>query len=257
MFAPLIAFGEELLVAETEFVTQKAVAFVSNTFASFVSKGAAGIRSSIASVSQSMSGGFTTSITSWTTTTLSGFTKNVSNLLNSRSSSVKMMNPRATLKNTIVTQMRGKNTSARTEGAGFNEFADVIDSFSANIANIVTIESTYSAEVMRKQLMEYPPAINGSLYQRTFALQQGWETAVISFDLNANIESNMITAVATGENSTTTTISNDVIYTKWVQRRATQATVHRGRWNTVEDLADQESINLANRIQSAIDSLLN
>lgn len=257
MFAPLIAFGEGLIVAATEFVTQKAVAFVTNTFASFVSKGAASIISSVSSFNQSMSGGFTASITSWTTTTLSGFTKNVSNLLNLRSSSVKMMNPKATLKNTIVTQVRGKNTSARTEGAGFNEFADVIDSLSANIANIVTIESTYSAEVIRKQLMEYPPAINGSLYQRTFALQQGWETTVISFDLNANIESNMVTAVATGENSTSTTISNDVPYTKWVQRRATQASVHRGRWNTVEDLADQESINLTNRIQSAIDSLLN
>jgi len=257
MFAPLIAFGQRLLAVATVYAKEKAVEFVSNTIASFVSKGASGIISSVASFRPSSSGGLTASITSWTTTTLTDFAKSVSNLLNSRSSAVKMMNPKATLKNTIVTQVRGKNTSARTEGAGFNEFADVIDSFSANIANIVTIESTYSAEVIRKQLMEYPPAINGSLYQRTFALQQGWETAVISFDLNANIESNMVTAVATGENSTTTTISNDVSYTKWVQRRATQASVHRGRWNTVEDLADQESINLNNRIQSAINSLLN
>lgn len=257
MFAPLIAFGRNLIVATKAFVVEKAVEFFANTFASFVSKGASGITSSIASAGQLKSGGFTASITSWTTTTLSSFTKNVSNLLNSRSSSVKIMNPSATLKNTIVTQTRGKNVSARTEGAGFNEFADVIDSLSANIANIVTIESTYSAEVIRKQLMEYPPAINESLYQRTFALQQGWKTAVISFDLNANIESNVITYVATGENSTSTTISNKVLYTKWVQRRATQASVHRGRWNTVEDLADQESINLTNRIQSAIDSLIN
>jgi hypothetical protein len=185
MFAPIIAIGEELLAVATEFVTKKAFAFVANTFASFVSSGASGIRSSFAAI-KSFSGGFSATVSSWSTITGNDFTKKVSNLLSLRSSTVKNLNPSATMKNTIVSQLRARNVNANSAGAGFNEFADVIDSFSANISNIVTIESTYSAEIMRKQLMEYPPAINGSLYQRTFALQQGWQTAVISFDLNAS-----------------------------------------------------------------------
>jgi len=51
-------------------------------------------------------------------------------------------------------------------------------------------------------------------------------------------------------------LSNPTPYGKGVKRREKQVTIHRGRWNTVEDVSEQEAINLTNRIEATISSLL-
>lgn len=56
-------------------------------------------------------------------------------------------------------------------------------------------------------------------YQRTGILGRGWRTEASSKDR--------------------LTIVNNTDYTKWVQVKDTQASIHKGRWRTVEDAIEQ------------------
>ena len=105
-------------------------------------------------------------------------------------------------------------------------------------------------------MMAYPSPPMNSSYNRTFALRQGWEVADISFSLNTNIENTGKINAPFGERATTVSLSNAVPYTKWVQQRSTQSAVHKGRWSTIEDVSYQESIELSNRIEEAIQKII-
>ena len=146
--------------------------------------------------------------------------------------------------------------STEKETKGFNEFANSLEELSAQIDSIVSVESTKSIETIRQQMMAYPSPPMNSSYNRTFALRQGWEVADISFSLNTNIENTGKINAPFGERATTVSLSNAVPYTKWVQQRSTQSAVHKGRWSTIEDVSYQESIELSNRIEEAIQKII-
>lgn len=229
---------------------------VTNAVSAFVSSGATALNNNIQSFNNRIKGNFFIKISSWASVQSETFNKKISVILNTRIDAIKMTNPKATVKYSIKNPGRSKKATAFVEGKGFNEFAEVMDEFSAHISSIISVEATQSVENMRIQLMQYPPERQDSAYNRTFQLQHGWKTAIATFDLNINIDNSESFVVPIGPNSTTVALSNPTPYGKWVQRRATQTTIHRGRWNTVEDISEQEAINLTNRIEATISSLL-
>jgi hypothetical protein len=193
-------------------------------------------------------------IQSYSTVIASEIAKKISTFLTTNIAIIKDINPRARVqikKNTTNTV----NTND-VETKGFNEFANSLEELSAQIDSIVSVESTKSIETIRQQMMAYPSPPMNSSYNRTFALRQGWEVADISFSLNTNIENTGKINAPFGERATTVSLSNAVPYTKWVQQRSTQSAVHKGRWSTIEDVSYQESIELSNRIEEAIQKII-
>jgi len=192
-------------------------------------------------------------ITSWCSTTAKQVSERLSALFDDKVASIRTINPSSVVKRfTSATLSTGKAT-ANPAGEGFQEFADVCEELAGNISTIVSIEATQSVESIRTRLMQYPSAPANSSYERTFALQQGWKAATVSFDTNVSFASDISSASLTADASVS--LSNNVPYAKWVQRRATQASIHRGRWNTVEDIAEQETPDLINRIQDSLDQI--
>jgi hypothetical protein len=228
---------------------------VTTAVSGFVSSGAMALSRNVQSFNDKIKGSFLIKISSWSSIQADIFNKKIGVILSTRIDAIKISNPKAKVKYEIKNPGRSNSATAFVEGRGFNEFADVMDELSANISSIITVEATQSVENMRAQLMQYPTERQGSKYNRTFELQRGWQVAVATFDLNVNIDGNESSAVPMGQNSTTVALSNPTSYGKWVQRRATQTTIHRGRWNTVEDVSEQEAINITNRIEATINSL--
>ena len=81
------------------------------------------------------------------------------------------------------------------------------------------------------QLTVYPPPPPNSTYTRTYALQRGWERAVPILD-NDGAVMRLINAVS---------------YEPFVQDNASQADVHQDRWQTTQQIADdnEEATRLA------------
>lgn len=148
---------------------------ISNRVSSFVS----GMSNAIAQKSQKIIRG----VTSWSSVTPSAFFSKLTSMINSRVSDIRGSNPSAVTKN-YAPSRKPSRSSSDIAGEGFYEFADVCDGLAESIPSIISAEATLSAEQMRTKLMQYPPAPAGSTYNRTFALQQGWKTATISFDVN-------------------------------------------------------------------------
>lgn len=226
--------------------------FISKSIGSFMSRGSSvvsGISSAIATQSRKLVG----DVTSWSSVTPSAFFAKLTSMIGSRISDIRGRNPRAVTKNYASAQ-KSRNSSNEA-GQGFYEFADVCDGLAESIPSIISAEATVSAEQMRTRLMQYPPAPAGSTYNRTFALQQGWRTATLSFDIDMTFTIDSIPSITNADASVN--LSNNVPYTKWVQRRATQSAVHRGRWNTVEDVSEQEMPDFVSRIQDFLTQLFN
>ena len=71
----------------------------------------------------------------------------------------------------------------------------------------------------------YPPQRAGSTYVRTFSLMRSWGRQIIGSGLSMR-------GVVSSSSST-------VPYNRYVMSRADQASIHRGRWATVEDIAER------------------
>lgn len=225
---------------------------IAKSIGSFISRGStavSGMSSAIVEQSRQLLGG----VSSWSSITPSAFFAKLSSMISSRISDIRGTNPRASVKNYATSQRRNR-TSADIAGQGFYDFADVCDGLAESVPSIISAEATISAEQMRTRLMQYPPAPAGSTYNRTFALQQGWRTATVSFDIDVTYTIDSVPSITNADASVN--ISNNVPYAKWVQRRATQSAVHRGRWNTVDDVAEQETPDFVNRIQDFLTQLL-
>jgi len=194
-------------------------------------------------------------IVSWCSIKPSEFRQKISKVFDTRIARLKGTNPRAIVKDFSQRASSGKATKIDEASTGFYEFADVCDTLSGNIGNIISIEATQSIENMRIELMKYPPPPPNSTYNRTFRLQQGWQTAVVSFNADMTFAGDSMTTVANPISPTS--LGNNVAYTKWVQRRDVQLPIHRGRWNTIDDLAEQEVPELADRLQSFFDDVMN
>lgn len=82
----------------------------------------------------------------------------------------------------------------------------------------------------------YPPPRAGSRYVRTYTLMRSWSRQIVGTvqTLQGVVASNSAMAP----------------YNRYVMSRADQALVHRGRWATVEDIAEQSQAAI-NRIFDA------
>lgn len=93
-----------------------------------------------------------------------------------------------------------------------------------------------ATERLRSRLATYPAELPGQVYQRTGNLGRGWAASVSGSE---------------------GTVSNRVSYGPWVQGDKTQARIHRGRWLTDQQAADQEAPAIEADFQQAIDHALN
>jgi hypothetical protein len=194
------------------------------------------------------------SVSSSSTLTAANVRKKIESYLQNRIAGIRSTNPRANIKTLRSTKIFSPKLFAGTAAVGFDDFAEAIEVISENIETIVSTEGSASAEIMKQKLMTYPPEKYDSLYRRTFELQHGWEISFVSFNINESFAGDAMSAPS--QSSTSVSFSNNVPYTKWVQRRATQTWVHRGRWNTVEDVTEQESPELYARIEQVIKNIV-
>ena len=233
------------------------IASVAKSVGSFVSRGVAAIgsvsssvyASSIAALSKTV-----TNVTSWSSVSADTFRTRINNLMSDRASYIRSINPRASIKSYLEGKKSPKSIEGGIAGQGFYEMAEVLDTLADSLASVISIEATRSAENMRTKLMQYPAQSPNSSYIRTFQLQQGWQTAMVSFDISSSFSLDDVSSVSNAAASVS--LGNNVPYTKWVQRRATQLPMHRGRWNTVEDVAEQELPELTERVQAFLDELI-
>lgn len=79
-------------------------------------------------------------------------------------------------------------------------------------------------EHLREKLRIYPPPPPASTYQRTMRLKNSWRSVVV-----------MVGGVL-GR-----VTSQGVPYNIYVQDRRSQATIHQGRWQTVQDVEESEA----------------
>lgn len=82
--------------------------------------------------------------------------------------------------------------------------------------------STYVLGIMRR----YPSPPAGSTYRRTNTLNRSWSRRVLGSGLNMQAVIGSSGAIAP--------------YNRYVQDRRRQAAIHRGRWRTADDVAEQE-----------------
>ena len=90
---------------------------------------------------------------------------------------------------------------------------------------------------LQERLALYPPKRAGSTYVRTGVLSKEWTTKVQQ----------------EGSTRVTGTVGNAVEYAPWVQSRNFQAGIHRGRWKTEADIAEEETQNIVNFFRAAIE----
>jgi hypothetical protein len=77
-------------------------------------------------------------------------------------------------------------------------------------------------EYLRQKMATYPPPPAGSTYVRTMTLQGGWQSLVLAGNRLG-------------------VLSNPVSYGPYVQGAEDQAAVHQGRWQTDEQVAEDET----------------
>lgn len=79
-------------------------------------------------------------------------------------------------------------------------------------------------KIIKERLQQYPPPPAGSTYQRTGDLRSSWHfRTVLSGDQLGRV------------------FSTGVPYAPFVQGYQSQATVHKGRWETEKDVAEAEA----------------
>jgi hypothetical protein len=192
-------------------------------------------------------------VVSYTTLTPEVVNQKIQQFLSQRIDTIRTDNPEFNIPSYTSNSSYTSTNTNRPE-SGFIDFSNSMQLLEKSIDDIVRIESQASANTMKRQLMTYPPQNPYSQYQRTFELRHGWEIGNISFNASDVFSGNVMSP--SSNMSTTVSFSNAVPYTKWVQRRSTQASIHRGRWNTVEDVVEFESPNFNSRIENALNVIL-
>ena len=79
--------------------------------------------------------------------------------------------------------------------------------------------------MLQDRIAKYPPPPAGSTYRRTGTLGRRWTTA----QPHIFVQRRMIEGV----------IGNNTEYAPYVQSRSMQAWMHRGRWQTIEDVVER------------------
>lgn len=80
-----------------------------------------------------------------------------------------------------------------------------------------------SVNLLANRMAKYPPARAGSSYVRTGTLGRRWTTEVKT--MSDRVQGK---------------VGNNTVYGPWVPGKLFQATIHRGRWQTDQDVMDRE-----------------
>ncbi len=118
----------------------------------------------------------------------------------------------------------------------------LLDRTPAQIDRALRAAMTDATVYLLNQMRTYPPQRPGSAYKRTNTLKGSWSRRIEGrgLDTVGHVESN----------------GNAAPYNRLVQDRTRQATVHRGRWQTAQAVAERSTgaINdmFAARIRAAI-----
>ncbi len=244
-------FGE----AVGGFVESTVAKVVPQNLASFASKGANFLRNIMTGQvnAKQIAKNMRFDVVSFSSITPDVVQSKIQDYFSQRIDSIRADNPEFNIQNIVKDTSYSRSSSHRAEG-GFIDFSDSMKVFEKSINDIVRIEGQSSANIMRRQLMMYPQQRAGSLYDRTFELRHGWEIGTVSFNASDIFSGDVMSPPS--NMATSVSFSNAVPYTKWVQRRSTQSAYHRGRWNTVEDVAEMEGPNLELRIDNALKVIL-
>lgn len=94
--------------------------------------------------------------------------------------------------------------------------------------------------ILEQGIRPYPPPPPNSTYIRTYKLFNSWQLEVPSIG---------------GSGDLFRVESGGVEYNHLVQQRATQAWMHRGRWQTVEDVAEEREAFVATEAAAFVEGL--
>jgi hypothetical protein len=110
-----------------------------------------------------------------------------------------------------------------------------------NVTAISTLRPPMQRSVYRLQagMAKYPAQRAGSSYRRTGTLGRRW-TSVVTESVNGLVG----------------TVGNNTSYGPWVQSEMFQAAVHRGRWQTDQDVATKETPAIIADFEQAIGAAL-
>lgn len=97
---------------------------------------------------------------------------------------------------------------------------DILENIGSALKPVWALIGKTLYEVTRK----YPPPPPNSTYIRTYRLFNSWQLQVSAVD------SGQVIVIESG----------GVDYAPYVQGRSTQAGIHRNRWQTIEDVAEQQ-----------------
>jgi len=96
-----------------------------------------------------------------------------------------------------------------------------------------------AVHLLQADMADYPPQRPGSAYRRTGTLGRTWTTEVT--DVNSGVEGK---------------VGNMTEYAPLVQSRQFQAAVHRGRWQTEQDVLARNMARIERFFQDAVDAAL-
>lgn len=250
-----VVFAESLMAESLSAIENKIIQSVPNSLSSFISQGGNFIRRIMfQSGSETvLSRNIRLNVSSYSTINPDMLNNKIQKYFNQRIDFLRANYPGVDIGSIVSSSASTSVANSSNPEAGFIDFANSMKIMEKSIDDIVRIESQASASVMKRQLMMYPPQPLNTQYIRTFELRHGWDIGAISFNASDIFAGDVMQTAS--NMSTTISFSNAVPYSKWVQRRATQSRVHRGRWNTVEDVAEQESPNLSDRIENAMSTI--
>lgn len=106
---------------------------------------------------------------------------------------------------------------------GLDKLAADCRNFTRSLNAEIRKAQTEARKRLVQRLTDYPPPPPGSRYQRTYALQRGWERAV---------------PVLTNDGKAMQLI-NAITYVPYVQGD-NQAWMHQGRWTKASEIVDEE-----------------
>ena len=118
----------------------------------------------------------------------------------------------------------------------------LLDQTPARIDRALRAGMTDATVLLVNQMRTYPPQRPGSSYRRTNTLKGSWARRIdgSGADIVGHVESN----------------GNVAPYNRLVQDRTRQATVHRGRWQTAQEVSERSARQIndmfASRIRAAI-----
>lgn len=108
-----------------------------------------------------------------------------------------------------------------------------------NLVNQLAQPTGEALEYLRQKMAAYPPPPAGSTYVRTETLKNGWESYLVLAGDRLGL------------------LENPTLYAPYVQGAETQAAVHRGRWQTIEQVAEDEAEAVIRFYDEYIQRLLN